>query len=86
MKTISRRGFLKVTAAAATGAVFGIPYVITSSVRGADAPSNKITVGCIGVGRMGIIDMREILGFGQTKIVALCDVDAKRLRACSANC
>jgi myo-inositol 2-dehydrogenase/D-chiro-inositol 1-dehydrogenase len=80
MKAISRRGFLKVTAAAATGAVFGIPYVITSSVRGADAPSNKITVGCIGVGRMGVIDMREILGFGQTKIVALCDVDAKRLR------
>jgi predicted dehydrogenase len=80
MKAISRRGFLKVTVAAATGAVFGIPYVITSSVRGADAPSNKITVGCIGVGRMGVIDMREILGFGQTKIVALCDVDAKRLR------
>jgi len=81
MKTISlsRRGFLKGTAAA-TVAVFGFPYVITSSVLGADAPSNKITVGCIGVGRMGLGDMREILGFGQAQIVAVCDVDAKRLK------
>lgn len=81
MKTISlsRRGFLKGTAAAA-GAVFGVPYVITSSVLGADAPSNKITIGCIGVGRMGLGDMREIMGFGQARIVAVCDVDAKRLK------
>jgi predicted dehydrogenase len=71
---------LKATAAAATGAVFGVPYVITSSVRGADAPSNKITVGCIGTGRMGVIDIKEILGFAQTKIVALCDADSKRLK------
>jgi myo-inositol 2-dehydrogenase/D-chiro-inositol 1-dehydrogenase len=81
MKSISRRGFLKATAATAAGAAFGFPYVITSSVRGADAPSNKITVGCIGVGRMGVIDIKEILGFGQTKIVALCDIDAKRLKS-----
>lgn len=79
LKTISRRDFLKATAAT-TGAVFGIPYVITSTVRGADAPSNKITVGCIGLGRMGVIDMKEILGFGQTRIVALCDVDIKRAK------
>ena len=80
MKTISRRGFLKATATAATGAVFGFPYVITSSVLGADAPSNKIAIGCIGVGRMGFDDMREIMGFDQVQIVAVCDVDAKRLK------
>jgi predicted dehydrogenase len=71
---------LKATAVTAAGAVFGFPRVITSSVRGADAPSNKITVGCIGTGRMGVIDIQEILGFGQTKIIALCDVDSKRLK------
>ena len=78
-KTVSRRSFLKGTAVAA-GAVFGFPYVITSPIRGADAPSNKITVGCIGTGRMGIIDLKEILGFGQTKVIGLCDVDSKRLK------
>src|SRR4030042_7203067 len=80
IKNISRRGFLKATAAAAAGAAFGVPYVITTSVRGADAPSNKITVGCIGTGRMGVIDLKEILGFDQTRVVALCDVDSKRLK------
>lgn len=82
MKTISlsRRGFLKATVTAATGAVFGFPYVITSSVLGADAPSKKIIIGCIGVGRMGLGDMREIMGFDQAQIVAVCDVDAKRLK------
>jgi predicted dehydrogenase len=80
IKNISRRGFLKATAAAAAGAAFGVPYVITTSARGADAPSNKITVGCIGTGRMGVIDLQEILGFDQTRVVALCDVDAKRLK------
>jgi myo-inositol 2-dehydrogenase/D-chiro-inositol 1-dehydrogenase len=79
--TLSRRGFLKATAVTAAGAAFGFPYVITSSVRGADAPSNKITIGCIGTGRMGVIDIKEILGFDQTKIVALCDIDSKRLKS-----
>ncbi|MBN1392069.1 MAG: Gfo/Idh/MocA family oxidoreductase [Sedimentisphaerales bacterium] len=80
IKDISRRGFLKATATAAAGAAFGVPYVITTSVHGADAPSKKITVGCIGTGRMGVIDLKEILGFEQTRVVALCDVDAKRLK------
>ncbi len=79
-KTVSRRSFLKATVATAAGAAFGIPYIITSPVRGANAPSNKITVGCIGTGRMGVIDIREILGFDQVKILALCDVDSKRLK------
>ncbi|KPJ65791.1 MAG: oxidoreductase [Coxiella sp. DG_40] len=77
---MSRRGFLKKTAAAAAGAVFGVPYVINSSVLGAEAPSNRITIGCIGVGRMGLEDMQEIMAFGQAQVVAVCDVDAKRLK------
>jgi len=82
MKTanLSRRDFLKGTAAAATGAVFGVPYVVSSSVLGAEAPSNRIAIGCIGVGRMGLGDMQEIMRFGQARVVAVCDVDAKRLK------
>ncbi|HUS72571.1 MAG TPA: Gfo/Idh/MocA family oxidoreductase, partial [Sedimentisphaerales bacterium] len=75
---LNRRQFLKgsvVTAAAVTW-----PLIVPASVFGANAPSNRITVGCIGVGRMGLGDMREILGFKQARIVALCDVDSKRTK------
>ncbi|MBN2315796.1 MAG: Gfo/Idh/MocA family oxidoreductase [Sedimentisphaerales bacterium] len=71
---ISRRQFLKGSAAVAGTALF-----VPSSVFGADAPSNRITFGFIGVGRMGSGDMREILGFKQAQVVAVCDVDAKRI-------
>ncbi|HOZ45640.1 MAG TPA: Gfo/Idh/MocA family oxidoreductase, partial [Candidatus Hydrogenedentes bacterium] len=72
---LNRRQFLK------TSAVFAVPYVVPSSVLGADnavAPSNRITVGCIGVGRMGRGDLREFLGFDEVHVVAVCDVDSKR--------
>jgi len=78
--SLSRRGFLKGVAAAAGGAAFGFPYVITTPVCGANAPSNKITFGCIGVGRMGSDDLKEIMGFDEAQIVAVCDVDSKRAK------
>jgi predicted dehydrogenase len=49
-------------------------------VFGANPPSNRITVGCIGVGRMGLGDLREIMGFKQAQIIAVCDVDSKRAK------
>ncbi len=73
---INRRQFLKKTAVAVA-----LPYIIPSSalgVGGAVAPSNRITVGCIGVGRMGTDDMRELLGFEEVQVLAVCDVDANR--------
>jgi len=70
---LSRRVFLKSIAAVAA------PYVLTSPVRGADAPSNKITIGCIGVGRMGTGDLHDMLGRSVAQIVAVCDVDTKRM-------
>ena len=75
--SLSRRGFLR-TAAAALAA----PYIVPASVLGkaADkpAPSNVITLGCIGVGRMGRDDMKTFLGLA-CRVVAVCDVDSKRL-------
>jgi predicted dehydrogenase len=73
---ITRRRFLKGTAVAATG--FLAPTIVPASVFGADAPSNRITFGFIGVGRMGMGDLRELMGFKQVQIVAVCDVDANR--------
>ncbi len=75
--TLTRRQFLKSSAVAATGALAG-PIIVPTSVFGADAPSIRITLGCIGVGRMGLEDMKEAMGFRQVQVIAVCDVDAKR--------
>lgn len=70
---ISRRRFLQ-----ATAGVIAAPYVLPSSVFGANAPGNRITVGCIGVGRMGTGDLVDIMGRTEAQVVAVCDVDANR--------
>jgi myo-inositol 2-dehydrogenase/D-chiro-inositol 1-dehydrogenase len=75
---VSRRQFIKGSVAAATG--FFAPTIVPASVFGADAPSNRITIGFIGVGRMGMDDLREILGFKEAQVVAVCDIDANRLK------
>lgn len=74
---MDRRDFLKFSGA--LGAALAIPTIVPSSVFGANAPSNRINIGCIGVGRMGQGDLREILGFDQVRVVAVCDVDAHRM-------
>jgi predicted dehydrogenase len=75
-RAVSRRCFLKTSAA--VGAGLALPAIVPSSVFGADAPSERIAVGCIGVGRMGTGDLREALGFRQVQVVAVCDLDSKR--------
>jgi predicted dehydrogenase len=74
---VTRRQLLKGSAFAAAG--FLVPTIVPASVFGADAPSNRVTIGCIGVGRQGMADMRDFLGQPQVQIIAVCDVDAKRL-------
>jgi len=74
---IGRRDFLKRSAMAVAGAV-AFPYVIPASAFGADgnvAPSNRVTLGCIGVGSQGTGNMRGFLGFDEVRVVAVCDVD-----------
>jgi predicted dehydrogenase len=75
---VTRRQFLKSSAVAAGGTALLGPSIVTTSVLGARAPSNRVTFGFIGVGRMGMDDMREILGLKQAQVVAVCDVDANR--------
>jgi myo-inositol 2-dehydrogenase/D-chiro-inositol 1-dehydrogenase len=73
---IARRTFLK-----GSIATVAVPYFIPSSILGGDrqsAPSNRLTMGMIGLGSMG---MRHVKGFLQEddcRIVAVCDVDAGR--------
>ena len=70
----TRRDFLRTAAAAS--AAFGAPWLVPSSVLGANAPSNRITLGLIGAGNQGSCDLRR--GWfrqDDVQVVAVCDVN-----------
>ncbi len=74
---MDRRDFLKRTAALSAAAV-GFPMIIPASALGANgtiAPSNRIVMGCIGVGSQGTGNMKGFLPFPEAQFVAVCDVD-----------
>jgi threonine dehydrogenase-like Zn-dependent dehydrogenase len=80
---IDRRRFLK-TAAGASAAAIGFPYLIPSSAlgkAGSVAPSNRVVVGCIGVGSQGSGVMRNFLSQQAAQVVAVCDVKSDRREA-----
>lgn len=79
-KNINRRRFLQ-RATGITAGAMAFPYIVSSSALGKDgavAPSNRIVMGCIGVGSMGSGDMRGFLGKKEVQIVAVCDIDRKK--------
>ena len=77
---LSRRHFLQTTLAGAACATI-VPTIVPSSVLGADAPSNKIQIGQIGCGRIAHdMDMPGILKHDIARVVAVCDLDSKRLQ------
>ncbi len=84
MKTnqlISRRRFLRQSTRAAVAAT-AFPTVVSSSVFGAGdtpAPSNRIGVGCIGVGEQGCGVMGNFLSHPEARVLAICDVNARNL-------
>jgi len=60
--------------AAAGGAIAGgFPAIVPSSVFGANAPSNRVTLGSIGVGGQGGGVMNGMLHLDETQILAVCD-------------
>jgi predicted dehydrogenase len=72
---VSRRAFLGGAAAAVAA-----PYIVPASVLGREGwkpPSERITMGFIGIGNMGGGHFGEVLGSWrkQLQIVAVCDVD-----------
>ena len=73
---ISRRSFLRTGAAAAAG----FPAIVPARVFGANAPSNRINVGAIGVGRISRVhDMPGVWQYDSARIMAVCDLDSKRI-------
>ncbi len=76
---VTRRGFLKTTAA--TTAAFGAPMIIPASALGRDgavAPSERVIVGGIGIGRRGGYDLSCFLPQKDVQFVAVADVKEKR--------
>ncbi len=74
----SRRRFLW-NAAGVSAGVVGFPHIVPSTVFGSSAPSERITLGCIGVGGQGTGNMQGFLSKKDAQVVAVCDVDKKNL-------
>ena len=73
-KTVGRRQFLK-SASLAVAA----PAIVPSTVFGKTAPSNRFTMGQIGIGNMGTTNMKEFLKRKDVQVIAVCDLDHERL-------
>ncbi len=72
--TTTRRHFLK-----SLGAAAALPIIVPSSVlgrNGATPPSDRITMGFIGMGSMGINNLRGFIEHPDVQVLAVCDVNA----------
>ncbi len=85
-KKRTRREFLRRATLAASGAI-GFPAIVPASALGADghtAPSERILVGCIGVGPQGNGVMGNFLRHSECRVVAVCDVNGQRTASTKA--
>ena len=81
MNRVSRRHFLS---AGALGAM-ALPNIVPSRLLGADAPSNKITIGFIGTGEHGTTwNLKRYLELSDARVLMVCDVDGPRMRKAKA--
>jgi len=73
-----RRAVLKAMAGAAIA-----PMIVPARVLGAEAPSNRITLGCIGMGGQGThANLNSFLNQADARVLAVCDVfEARRENA-----
>jgi predicted dehydrogenase len=80
---LSRRGFLQsaVKGGVASAMVLqGFPSIVPASVFGSLAPSNQITVGAIGTGRISRgHDLPGVMRYANARVIAVCDLDSKRV-------
>jgi len=75
---MNRREFV-VKSAGVAGAL-AVPTIVPASVFGANAPSNRINVGFIGLGRQAFgANMPQMMAVPGVQAVTVCDVDSWRL-------
>ncbi len=76
-RSATRRSFLK-----RAGALAAAPWIIPASARGADgstAPSNRVTLGFIGLGFMGQRHhLSRFVEYPEAQVLGVCDVDRWR--------
>jgi len=76
-RTQSRREFLSTSVKAS--AILMFPSIVPASVFGKNAPSNRINVGAIGLGRISRgHDLPGIWQHDFAQVMAVCDLDTKR--------
>lgn len=79
---LTRRKFMKASAKGALAtsfAITGFPTIVPASVLGKNAPSNKINIGQIGFGRIGMThDLPETMKNDIARVIAVADLDSKR--------
>ena len=73
---LTRRDFIRGTAA--VGAAISFPSIVPSTVFGANAPSNRITMGMVGMGGQMGGHLRNMLSQRNVQVVAVCDVDRNK--------
>lgn len=77
----NRRKFIK-KSTGTIAALTAFPYIIPSKIIGKDkiiAPSDKIRIGCIGLGWQGPWNMDMFLNESDAVVVAVCDIDKNHL-------
>jgi len=82
-KGTSRREFLKKSGKGMVAAsiVAGFPTIVPATVFGKTSPGNRVNVGAIGTGRISRVhDMPGVWKYDKARIVAVCDVDSKRVQ------
>src|SRR5882724_1931871 len=76
----SRRSFIKASMGVTAGFAL-LPDIIPERLLGAKAPGKKIQVAQIGCGRMGHSDLVNVMNEPLARVVAICDLDSKRVAA-----
>ncbi len=77
--SVTRRTFLKQTAAASIAVPLILPRLSLAS-----PPSGKLQHAAIGVGGQGASDLKNIAGSGKVQVCALCDIDETNLQKAAA--
>jgi predicted dehydrogenase len=76
-RTTSRRDFLKTVGIGAAAAALAAPTIIPASALGAEGttpPSDRITLGFIGIGKQGEGHMRGLVRHKDIQVLAICEV------------
>jgi len=76
--SVSRRDFVKGAAALGVGAPLMLPASVVRGDSVTTAPSERITLGFIGIGKQAHGHLDSLSGMKTTQVLAVCDVDTVR--------